>query len=91
VDTEVKRVIDQAYNRAKSVLTEHLDLLHKVAKALLERETLTRDDIEVLRRGEQLPPRTPTAPPTASAPLTSPVSEPRRIPPIIGGPEPSPA
>ena len=61
------------------------------AKALLERETLTRDDIEVLRRGEQLPPRTPTTPPTAPAPLTSPVAEPRRMPPIIGGPEPSPA
>ena len=91
VDTEVKRVIDQAYNRAKAVLTEHIDLLHKVAKALLERETLTRDDIEVLRRGEQLPPRTPTTPPTAPAPLTSPVAEPRRMPPIIGGPEPSPA
>src|SRR5689334_5689163 len=92
VDTEVKRVIDHAYNRAKSVLTEHLDLLHKVAKALLERETLTREDIEVLRRGEQLPPRTPTMPPpTAPAPLIPPLAEPRRMPPIIGGPEPSPA
>jgi cell division protease FtsH len=92
VDTEVKRVIDHAYNRAKAVLTEHLDLLHKVAKALLERETLTREDIEVLRRGEQLPPRAPTMPPpTAPAPLLPPVAEPRRMPPIIGGPEPSPA
>src|SRR5678815_2989626 len=62
VDTEVKRVIDQAFNRAKAVLTEHIDLLHKVAAALLERETLTREDIEILRRNEQLPPRTPTLP-----------------------------
>src|SRR3712207_5474479 len=46
VDGEVKRVIDEAYNRAKSVLTEHLQLLHLVAAALLERETLTREDIE---------------------------------------------
>jgi cell division protease FtsH len=92
VDTEVKRVIDHAYNRAKAVLTEQIDLLHKVAKALLERETLTREDIEVLRRGEQLPPRTPTMPPpTTPAPLIPPMAEPRRIPPIIGGPEPSPA
>src|SRR5689334_9059771 len=92
VDTEVKRVIDHAYNRAKAVLTEHLELLHKVAKALLERETLTREDIEVLRRGEQLPPRTPTMPPpTAPATLIPSLAEPRRVPPIIGGPEPSPA
>jgi len=72
------------------VLTEHLDLLHKVAKALLERETLTREDIEMLRRNEQLPPRTPTLP-TAPATVLPPISEPRRMPPIIGGPEPSPA
>jgi cell division protease FtsH len=91
VDTEVKRVIDHAYNRAKAVLTEHLELLHKVAAALLERETLTREDIEVLRRGEQLPPRTPTMGPAASAPVFPPLAEPRRMPPIIGGPEPSPA
>jgi cell division protease FtsH len=92
VDTEVKRVIDHAYNRAKAVLTEHLELLHKVAAALLERETLTREDIEVLRRGEQLPPRTPTMPPPpAPATLIPSLAEPRRVPPIIGGPEPSPA
>jgi len=92
VDTEVKRVIDHAFNRAKAVLTEHLELLHKVAAALLERETLTREDIEVLRRGEQLPPRTPTMPPpTAPATLIPSLAEPRRVPPIIGGPEPSPA
>src|SRR5215203_1322244 len=92
VDTEVKRVIDQAYNRAKAVLTEHIDLLHKVAKALLERETLTREDIEVLRRGEQLPPRTPTMPPpNAPATVLPPITEPRRVGPMLGGPEPSPA
>ena len=92
VDAEVKRVIDEAFNRAKDVLTHHLQLLHAVAGALLERETLTREDIEVLRRGEQLPPRTPTMPPpTAPAPLIPPLAEPRRMPPIIGGPEPSPA
>jgi cell division protease FtsH len=91
VDTEVKRVIDHAFNRAKTVLTEHLDLLHKVAKALLERETLTREDIEVLRRGEQLPPRAPIMPPPTATGAIPPIAEPRRMPPIIGGPEPSPA
>jgi cell division protease FtsH len=92
VDTEVKRVIDHAYNRAKSVLTEHLDLLHKVAKALLERETLTREDIEVLRRGERLPPR-PAPTPLSSAPTTVPLPHQPKptAPPLIGGPEPSPA
>ena len=54
VDTEVKRVIDNAYERAKQTLQANLELLHSVAAALLERETLTRDDIEMLSRGEQL-------------------------------------
>jgi cell division protease FtsH len=91
VDTEVKRVIDQAYERAAAVISEHLDLLHEIAAALLERETLTREDISVLLRGEKLPPRTPTkvTPPT---PTPSQVLEPRRSnPPLLGGPEPAPA
>ena len=58
VDAEVKRVIDRSYERAKETLQENLELLHKVAAALLERETLTRDDIEILSRGDSLPPRT---------------------------------
>jgi cell division protease FtsH len=92
VDTEVKRVIDNAYERAKQTLQANLELLHRVAAALLERETLTRDDIEILSRGEQLPPRASGAPPTAPAPTTQPVLEPKRsAPPLLGGPEPSPA
>jgi cell division protease FtsH len=93
VDAEVKRVIDRAYQRAKSVLTEQMELLHAVASALLERETLTREDIEVLRRGEKLPARTlPPAPmaPIPSAPNTA--AQPRpSAPPLLGGPKPSPA
>ena len=92
VDREVKRVIDNAYDRAKATLQANLDLLHQVAAALLERETLTREDIEMLSRGDTLPPRTSGAPPTASAPVLSPVLEPKRTnPPLLGGPEPSPA
>jgi cell division protease FtsH len=92
VDTEVKRVIDDAYERARSTLNEHIDLLHRVAAALLERETLTRTDFDLLARGEDLPPRVPP-PPIGSAPATAlpaaPVAKPS-VPPLMG-PEPSPA
>jgi cell division protease FtsH len=93
VDAEVKRVITQAYDRAKKVLSENLDMLHTIAGALLERETLTREDILMIARGEALPPRTSGAPPTPSTPpaAPTPVLEPRRNPPLLGGPEPSPA
>ena len=94
MDAEVKRVITNAYERAKAVLSENLDLLHTIAQALLERETLTAEDIRIIARGENLPPRTsglPLVPPPTAAPLPNPVHEPRRNPPLLGGPEPSPA
>jgi cell division protease FtsH len=92
VDAEVRRVIQEAYERARAVLTEHLALLHAVAAALLERETLTREDVDMLSRGEALPPRTPGAPPTPKSPATpAAVIEPKRTPGLLGGPEPSPA
>jgi cell division protease FtsH len=92
VDAEVKRVIDSAYALATRVLTENIELLHTVAAALLERETLTREDIEVLKRGDVLPPR-PAPPPIMPAPPSVPLPhQPKPVaPPIIGGPEPSPA
>jgi cell division protease FtsH len=93
VDAEVKRVITHAYDRAKQVLTEHRGLLDLVAQALLERETLTRDDIEALQRGEPLPPRVNLEVPPPPAPATAPVlaPEPRRTPPpLLGGPEIAP-
>ena len=91
VDDEVSRVINEAYNRASDTLTTHRELLERIAMALLERETLTREDIAYLERGEQLPPRKdpPTAMPVADKPVA--VPEPRRTPPLLGGPEPSPA
>ena len=93
VDAEVKRVINHAYTRAQSVLKENLPLLHAAAAALLERETLTREDFQVLLRGEELPPRQSVAqsvtPPTVTPP---PLVEPRRTnPPLLGGPEVAPA
>jgi cell division protease FtsH len=89
VDAEVKRVIDRAYERATAVISDNLDLLHAIAAALLDRETLTREDFLVLVRGEKLPPRTPIK----ATPLTpTQVVEPRRSnPPLLGGPEPAPA
>ncbi|HEY7235355.1 MAG TPA: ATP-dependent zinc metalloprotease FtsH [Gemmatimonadaceae bacterium] len=92
VDQEVKRVIEEAYARAKHTLEENLDLLHAVASALLERETLTREDITILTKGGQLPPRISGAAPGGSPqPTPTPALEPRRTPPFLGGPEPSPA
>jgi len=91
VDSEVSRVIKEAYARATVVLQENMDLLHTVAAALLDRETLTGDDVAVLSRGEKLPPRPISPPPTAPA-LATPVMHPKPSkPPLFGGPEVAPA
>ncbi|HYW30775.1 MAG TPA: ATP-dependent zinc metalloprotease FtsH [Gemmatimonas sp.] len=93
VDAEVKRVVTEAHGRAVQVLTEHRALLDIVATQLLERETLTRDDILLLKDGKSLPPRAapdgPPAPPMVPAP--APVMAPRVVPPLLGGPEIAPA
>lgn len=41
VDSEVRKIVEKAYGRARQILTDHLDDLHKVAKALLEYEMLS--------------------------------------------------
>ena len=45
IDNEVRRIVEEAETKAREVLTEHLDGLHKVAKALLEYETLSGDEV----------------------------------------------
>jgi len=51
-----KRIIEEAYERAKKILTEHLDQLHTVAQALLERESLDAEDIKILLNNGTPPP-----------------------------------
>ncbi|MFC1661391.1 ATP-dependent zinc metalloprotease FtsH [Gemmatimonadota bacterium] len=56
VDTEVKRILDDAHERAREVLEKEGDLLERIAQALLERETLDHEEIELLADGKPLPP-----------------------------------
>ena len=55
VDTEVKRLLDEAYGTAMQMLEANRQLLEEIAEALLERETLDREDIDMLAAGERLP------------------------------------
>jgi len=45
VDNEIRKIVDKGYDRAKKVLTDKIDDLHKLAKALLTYETLTGEEI----------------------------------------------
>jgi cell division protease FtsH len=55
VDDEVKRFLDEAYKRAAETLEANRDLLERLAEALLERETLDREETSALAEGRPLP------------------------------------
>ena len=46
IDDEVRQIVDEAYQRVRKMLGTNLDLLHTVARALLDRETLSHDEFE---------------------------------------------
>ena len=54
IDQEVRRLIEEAEGQARQILTEHLEDLHLIAKALLEYETLSNDEIGTILRGEKI-------------------------------------
>jgi cell division protease FtsH len=55
VDAEIKRLLDEAYETALQTLGENRPLLDHIAEALLERETLDREEIDLLAAGLPLP------------------------------------
>jgi cell division protease FtsH len=68
IDAEVRRLCDEAYARAKELLIGHRDKLELIAKALLEFETLSADQVrELIDTGNisnpPTPPRSPSEPP----------------------------
>ncbi len=52
IDAEIKMFIDASYSGAKALLTEKLDELHRLARGLLEYETLSGEEIRTVLRGE---------------------------------------
>jgi cell division protease FtsH len=54
IDSEVKRIIEEAYTKAKKMLTDSKALAEKIAKALLEHETLSGDELKLLMEGKEI-------------------------------------
>jgi cell division protease FtsH len=52
IDAELKGMIDNAYRKAKHLLTENIEELHRLARGLLDHETLSGDEIRAVLRGE---------------------------------------
>lgn len=54
IDQEVRRLVDEANKKARKILTDKLDDLHKLAKALLEYETLSGEEVIDLLKGKPI-------------------------------------
>ena len=56
VDSEVKRIVEEAHSRCLKLLQDNVEVLHRIAAALLERETITGSDLDLLLENKDLPP-----------------------------------
>ena len=56
IDLEVRRLIDEAYQSAHAIINANQDAMHRIAAALLERETIDAEEVKMLIEGKELPP-----------------------------------
>ena len=52
IDQEIHQIIDECHEKAKEIISQHMDVLHKCAALLLEKEKVQRDEFEALSTGE---------------------------------------
>ena len=65
IDLEVRRLIDEAYQSAHTIIEANKDPMHRIAAAFLERETIDAEEVRLLIEGKELPPmRSPLASPS---------------------------
>jgi cell division protease FtsH len=56
IDEEVRHIVETGAARAEAILRDKVDALHRMATALLERETLDAGEIDLIMNGQELPP-----------------------------------
>jgi cell division protease FtsH len=88
VDAEVRRLIEEAEASARKILTEHMADLHTIAKALLEYETLSGDEVATLLRGEKIKRDEPRPPKPVEPPLAGTAQS--SLPPVAPDTPPAP-
>ncbi len=57
IDQEIRAIIDTNYQRTAKILKENMEKLHVMAKALLEFETIEKEDLDAIMSGQPLPPK----------------------------------
>jgi cell division protease FtsH len=90
IDKELSTIIEDCYERAKALLTEHTEDVRRVVEVVLERETLSGDEIRAIMRGEELPPLPAAPEPEPDEKVPTPEPEADEQPPVAGE-QPQPA
>ena len=76
IDSEVRDIVEDGYETARRILTEHMPELHKLAKYLMEREKISGDEFKIIMEGGELPPlEEPEAAPKAAEVPAAPKAE----------------
>ena len=97
IDQEVKRIVEEGYLKAKTILTENRETLVRIAEALLVREVLDAAEVKLLINGERLPAKQVVLPPPEEKPQTQQVLKPGLLRPaektagLAEGEKPAPA
>ena len=55
IDTEIRRIVDQNYARVKELLTDNVEILHRISHALVEKENLTGAEVDEIIKNEPEP------------------------------------
>ncbi|MSQ31857.1 MAG: ATP-dependent metallopeptidase FtsH/Yme1/Tma family protein [Dehalococcoidia bacterium] len=82
IDAEIRRIIHSADDQAQRILTENKETLHRFSKALMQRETLDGEDLEILFRGEALPDLVITTPASPATVVQTPQAKHPAAPPV---------
>ncbi|MRR05740.1 MAG: ATP-dependent metallopeptidase FtsH/Yme1/Tma family protein [Deltaproteobacteria bacterium] len=61
IDEEIRRIVEDNYTRARTLLSDNIDLLHKIAQSLIEKENLTGDDVDEIIGRKAVTPSSPVA------------------------------
>jgi cell division protease FtsH len=91
IDGEIKTVISRAYEKARRILSENIEELHRLAAGLLEHETLSGDELRTVLRGEKVIRTVVDEPAPENRRASVPTSgRPATPPPPAGGAAPAP-
>jgi len=90
IDAEIKTVIGSAYEKARRILTENVEELHRIATGLLEHETLSGDELRTLMRGEKVVRTVVDEPAPENRRASVPSAGRPVVPPSAGGAAPAP-